>query len=291
MKSTDIAGFLKKMGDLGEEEVRSRLDRNLYSRHEAPLVRDWLRLEVTRSSAERSGDQKNKTKRRSNISAKFSSVVPVVALVVSIASFRFSYVTYRDAHHDTLLLRATRSHRDYPAVFQASSFPPADSADLITYWDVLLVNNGEQAVSVLKLDIRVLTPQGPVFYTGLVDAILDNQLRPTSAPWSLDPGKPLQLVARLRLHIAPEAYAQLAKVIPDRAGSSLRSVELLLADKQLDLWGDPITPLRHGSKTSGFQVESEVNQPSISFIAETARGAKVNDVAFWYPSLKEFSMR
>jgi hypothetical protein len=168
-------------------------------------------------------------------------------------------------------------------VLEPSPFPPADSADIITNWGVLLVNNGQQTVSVLTLNISLLTPTGEMYYSGLVDAILDNQLRPTTPPWPLDPGKPINLVVRLRLHIDPSAYVYLHKAFPDGHIPSMQSAQMLLADQNLDFWGDSIVPSRYDSKVVGFQVKSMTRQPTINFRVGTARGTVVSDVAYWYP--------
>jgi hypothetical protein len=113
---------------------------------------------------------------------------------------------------------------------------------------------------------------------------LDDQLRPTGPPWALDAGKSLKLLARLKLHIDPKAYAHLHTVFPDGQLPSLHSAELLLADHELDFWGDSLTPFRSESKVIGFRVETSDHQPTVAFVVRTARGTVAADTASWYPS-------
>jgi hypothetical protein len=208
----------------------------------------------------------------------------VAALLVASGSLLVSWLSYREAHREPLLLHVTRAP-DYATVLVPSSFPPAGSVDIMTDWAVLIVNNSPQTVSVLMLEIRLLNRQGEIFfYSGLVDAILDDHLRPMSPPWALDPGKPINLIARLRLHVDPSAAVYLQKAYPDGHIASVQAAEMLLADQKLDFWGDSLAPFRHDSKVFGFSVEDSSHQPRINFSVETARGTAVNAVALWFPA-------
>ena len=223
--------------------------------------------------------------RRKIKALKIEHMLSGVAIILSLASFLVSWASYRESHHETLLLHATSSS-DYSTVLHSSPFPPAGTGDMITYWEIVLVNNGQQPVSVLKLDIHLLTPSGEIFYSGLIDGVLDDQLRPTEPPWTVDAGKPIKLAVRLRLHIDPSAYAYLQKSFPDGHIPSVRHAQMLLADQKLDFWGDSIAPIRGDSKTIGFTVQSMARQPTVDFVIRTARGTAISDFASWYPSLE-----
>jgi hypothetical protein len=286
----NAAEFFAELDALGEDAVRARLAQKVYNREKERLVQEWLRRrEVTRADGLRRSEQEQKAaehklQRGVHAATWVSSVVSIVALLVSAGSFYFSYLAYQESHREPLLLRATRSTRDYATKLDPSPLPPLGSADLITYWEILLANNGQQTVSVLSLDVRLLAPGRVIYYSGFVNSILDDQLRPTDPPWSVDPGKTLTLAARLKLHVNPKAYQQLRLAFPNGELPSLHRAEFLLADHELDFWGDSIHPFRAEGGVVGFRVESDSNQPTVGFIVRSARGTVVSDSASWYSS-------
>jgi hypothetical protein len=284
----DPSAFWAELDGLGEDAVRARLAREVFGPRRVPLVQEWLRrIESTREQNRLAEEREHRAadiqfRRRSNSAARVANIVAGTALLLAAISALFSYRVYSDAHRENVLIKTSRLMADYAATLEPGL--SAGGAALPTYWEVLLVNNGQQTVSVLSLEIRLLEPGGEWMYSGLVDAVLDEQLQTTSPPWSIEQGKPLKLIARLRLQVTPTAYSELLKESPNGQLASVQHAIMQLASLGQDFFGDSLEPMRSGAKTVGFKVVSMAHQPTVAFHVSTARGTRLGSAAFWYPS-------
>jgi hypothetical protein len=289
MSQFDPNEFWASLDKIGESEVRKRLAQNVYGAKKRPLIEEWLRKKATvehQNIAQKEQERRDTELEISKRSFKVNRIIAIAALISVIISFGaliLSWLAFRSTQTEQIILRAQRFMGDHASqmIPQSGMLGPAL---LDTYWECLLSNTGDRAVSIKEANVWKVENGGLSQYGKMRGGVLDAMGEPISLPATLEPGHSTKFLFLLRPSIAESAYKILTKEYQNNSIPSLLVAQNLLAGNHLDFFGNQIAPFFDGGKVTGFRVESTGKQPYFAFKFLTSREKTIASFAAWYPS-------
>jgi hypothetical protein len=210
-------------------------------------------------------------------------VAALLSIVISIGALAISWLAYRAAHTEEIVLTSQRYMGDY-----ASKMKPQPGilgpAIFDTYWECLLSNTGDMTISIIEGNVWRVENGGLSQYSNMRGGVLDEKGKAITFPITIEAGHSKKLLFLLRPKIIEKAYKILISEYPDHSIPSLRIAQNILAANSTDFFGNSIKPFYDGSNVTGFSVENSEKEPNFAFKFVTSRGKTVVSLAGWYPS-------
>lgn len=212
-----------------------------------------------------------------------SAISAIISIAFSLLALYQSYQAQSKSSQERILLEVSRYSGDYDVDIKDWGGRQPLPGVLSTYWECLVANNGDAAVSLTSYDVGVASSaSGPLSYTGLNQGLFDQDLRPLTLPLNLEPGKGTKLFIRLGIALGPKAYQTLKEAEQNGIPHTITAVNKALAAKRLDVYDNSTEPFFEGSKVAGFKVFDMSREQLFLITFRSARGAHVSDTTRWY---------
>ncbi|EIW15714.1 MULTISPECIES: hypothetical protein [Pelosinus] len=212
----------------------------------------------------------------------WKTAIAIISLLISLGSFYYTQKTYNmnsEAKEERIVIDSIhRCFENYPTVIKQLS---DNKAVIDTYWEVILVNNGEKDASIVDLSVDNIPfrrDPAKLDYGELRRSLYESFDKPVGGPFVIKSGEPKTVYIKSALHLDQKVLDILKKKFEIGKTYNMDDVLSYLSDKGLDLFGNQVIMENGILRLRGEQKTQQV----LSVTFETGKRNKLSANVGWY---------
>jgi len=212
------------------------------------------------------------------------NTIALIALLISAGSLYVSFDAKRLAEREDVRILGGQVRQDTNFELIKTGLP-LYSVVVPMRWDLVVANNGQRNVSIVRYELKHFTEKGSDQFTGLDRGLYLANGSPTDFPLLIPAGDTVKFTVEIGVPIDSKA----GELIANYQGPpfrSLREAVYYLAKNHLDFFGNEVDPVLSNGEVTGLSVKPRSKEPIFLLQLESARGGNFWDAMFWYRALR-----
>ncbi len=193
-----------------------------------------------------------------------------LAILISGASFIFSYYTYKASKEEKLLIVAEPLYHNYDIILSQIG----EQVVVPLLWDLTISNNSEKTISIIDIDVQAIEKDDIIMYKNMYNGIFNDET-PIKLPININSGESKKFTINIGILCDSNASMIIRSSLNSFGSVEGRWARLfvlkkLLAEKDIDFYGNKASGTFEGENPLTYKVDPNIQQTFIlSFITST----------------------
>nr|WP_319570406.1 hypothetical protein [uncultured Draconibacterium sp.] len=212
-------------------------------------------------------------------SSSVSNIIALIALVLAIGSFLYTYIESKRNDMEVLNINSKKTFFPEPAII----LTPFNL--LPSYWECVLTNNSRQTISINNYDIKCLKDNETIIsYSNMNLGLFDFDRTPISLPININAGESIKLYLEIGVQIHPEPMNIINSNVDSTKQYTYNELKNILAKKGTDIFGNKVNAKFENGELLMFSLENNnYNKDKYILTFESGRNNFYHSELNWYP--------